>query len=126
MEQSVYFFRDTKERTEVKINNLVEDIKNFGAEFDVRLRQKADKFFKGVVVSCKDKSSVKKALNSGKIASMNFCSDEKAGAKCGEFIEKELQARVMGTRADKKEKASGKCVVCSKKAGVVAYAGKSY
>ncbi len=81
------FFRDTKEKAEINVDNLAEDIKNFGAEFDVRLRQRADKFFKGMVVSCKDKSSVKKALNSGKIASMNFCSDEKDGAKCGEFIE---------------------------------------
>ena len=48
------------------------------------------------------------------------------GEKCGEFIEKELQARVMGILADKKERASGKCLFCKKKAGVVVYAGKSY
>ena len=42
------------------------------------------------------------------------------------FVEKKLHARVMGTRADIKEKASGKCLICEKKANVVIYAGKSY
>ena len=60
------------------------------------------------------------------IARFNFCSADKEGEGCAEYIEKELQARVMGTRADKKEVASGKCFFCGKKAKVVVYAGKSY
>jgi hypothetical protein len=62
----------------------------------------------------------------GKIARFSFCSDEKEGASCAEFVEKELSARVMGTRADLDEKAKGKCPFCSKKATKVVYAGKSY
>ena len=97
-----------------------------GAEYDERLLAKADEFFAGRVVDCKDKVSIKKALGSRKIARFGFCSCDKGGEKCAEFVEKELQARVMGTRADLKEKAKGKCVVCGKKASCVAYAGKSY
>jgi prolyl-tRNA synthetase len=120
------FIRDTKEKVKIKVENLVEDIRNLGAEFDARLLRNADDFFDDKVVSCKDKSEIKKALDSEKIARFNFCSDEKSGAGCAEFVEKELQARVMGTRADKKEKASGNCPFCGKKAEVVVYAGKSY
>ena len=120
------FIRDTRERVSVKVGDLVESIKNFGAEYDERLLARADEFFAGRVVDCKDKLAVKKALGSGKVARFGFCSVERDGESCAEFIEKELQARVMGTRADLNEKVKGKCVVCGKKAGVVVDAGKSY
>jgi prolyl-tRNA synthetase len=120
------FIRDTKEKVKIKVQNLVEDIKNLGAEFDSRLVARADEFFSDKVVKCSDKASVKKALDSGKIARFDFCSVEKEGAGCAGYIEKELSARVMGTRADKKEKAAGKCPFCGKKATEVVYAGKSY
>ena len=120
------FIRDTKEKVKIKVENLVEDIKNLGAEFDARLLTKADEFFSDKVAKCSDKASVKEALDSGKIARFEFCSVEKEGADCGAYIEKELSARVMGTRADKKDKAIGKCPFCGKKATEVVYAGKSY
>lgn len=120
------FVRDTKEKVDVEIEDLVESIKNLGVEYDKRLLTRADEFFSDKIVVCKDKTKIKETLNSGKIAKFNFCSSSKDGEDCAEFVEKELQARVMGTRADLKEKASGKCVICGKKANVVAYAGKSY
>ena len=86
----------------------------------------ADESFADKIVDCKDKAKIKEALDSGKIARFNFCSSEKEGEGCAEFVEKELQARIMGTRADLQEKASGKCLICGKKANVVIYAGKSY
>jgi prolyl-tRNA synthetase len=124
--KATVFIRDTKEKISVKIKGLAEEIRNLGAEYDVRLISKADNFFKGRVSNCKDKASIKKALDAGKVARFNFCSADRPGEGCAGYIEKELQARVMGTRADKNEKASGKCHFCGKKAGVVIYAGKSY
>ena len=120
------FVRDTREKVLVKVEDLVETIKNFGAEYDERLIAKADEDFAGGVVDCGSKGDVKKALNSGKVARFGFCSIDKVGEDCAGFIEKELQARVMGVRADLDEKVKGKRVVCSKKAGCVVYAGKSY
>ncbi len=78
------------------------------------------------MINCKSKKDIKEALDSGKIARFCFCSREKEGEKCSEFIEKELSARVMGTMANKNEKAVGKCPFCGEKAGCVIYAGKSY
>lgn len=120
------FIRDTKEKISVSIRDLPETIKNLGAEYDERLIAKADEFFDARMADCKDKESVKKALDSGKVARFAFCSADKEGESCAEYVEKELQARVMGTRGDVSEKASGKCLICGKKASVVAYAGKSY
>jgi len=120
------FIRDIREKVSVKLDDLAETIKNFGAEYDERLLERADEFFGDKIVNCKDKSEIKKTLDLKKIARFSFCSVEKEGAECAQYIEKELQARVMGTRADIDEKATGKCVICNKKAEVVSYAGKSY
>ena len=120
------FVRDSKERVSVKIGDLAESIKNLGAEYDERLIAQADESFERKVVDCGSKDDVKKALKKGKVARFSFCSCSVEGERCGEFVEKELQARVMGTRGDVSEVAKGKCVVCGKKAGVVVYAGKSY
>ncbi len=120
------FIRDIKEKVSVSIGDLPEAIKNLGAEYDERLIAKADESFGESVVDCKDKAGIKKALNSGKVARFSFCSAEKEGADCAAFVEKELQARVMGTRGDVDEKAKGKCLICGKKATKVVYAGKSY
>ena len=90
------------------------------------MKKKADEHFSSSIKDCKTQDDVKKALDNKKIARFSYCDMEGPGAKCAEFVEKELQARVMGTRADKKEKADGKCVFCGKPAKEVAYAAKSY
>jgi prolyl-tRNA synthetase len=120
------FVRDTKEKVKLPLKGLVEAIKNLGAEYDERLISRADEFARTSIIDCKDKAAIKKALDSEKVARFSFCSAEAEGAECAAYIEKELQARVMGTRADASEKASGKCPICSKKATKVVYAGKSY
>jgi len=128
------FIRDSREKVSVKMDELAESIKNLGAEYDERLIARADEFFSKRVVDCSSKGDVKKALGAGKVARFSFCSCDKGGAKCAEFIEKELSARVMGTLASEVSGARcqvpgeklGKCVVCGAKAGCVVYAGKSY
>jgi prolyl-tRNA synthetase len=120
------FIRDTREKIKIKVENLVDDIRTLGTELDVRLRTKADEEFASKIQECKNKNDIKNALESGNIARFNFCSAEKEGANCAAYIEKELSARVMGTRADVAEKPKGKCPFCGKEANVVVYAGKSY
>ncbi|MCR4284726.1 MAG: proline--tRNA ligase [archaeon] len=124
--KATIFIRDTKQKVSVNLKDLIEEIKDLGAEFDARLIAKADEFFKKRIANCSDKLSIKKALDSGNIARFDFCSADKAGEKCAAYIEKELMARVMGTRADKSEKPKDKCPFCGKKATAVVYAGKSY
>ncbi len=120
------FIRDIKKKVSVKLDDLVEKIKKLGREYDERLLSRADNFFDDKIINCKDKKEIKEVLESGKIARFNFCSVDKDGENCGKFIEKELQARVMGSRAEIEEKSSGNCPICGKKASVVVYSGKSY
>ena len=126
------FIRDIREKISVSIRDLPETIKNLGAEYDERLLARADEDFEGRVVDCSSKEEIKRGLEDGKICRFDFCSCEKEGAGCAEFVEKELSARVMGTLASASEVVDGrgqkvgKCVVCGKKAIAKVYAGKSY
>lgn len=124
--EATLFIRDKKEKIKIKLKNIGEEIRKLGKDFDKRLLDKADKMFEGIIVSCKSKEDIKKALDHKKIAKFSFCSIEKDGEKCAAFVEKELQAGVRGIRADKKEKAEGKCLFCGRPAKEVVYAGKSY
>jgi prolyl-tRNA synthetase len=121
------FVRDTKEKIKIKFDkNLVEEIRNLGAEYDARLKKKADDFFYDRIVECKTKEEIKNTLDLGKIAKFNFCSVDYDGEKCAEIIEKEMNGEIRGVMGNKKEKAEGFCPFCGKKANFVVYAGKSY
>jgi len=104
----------------------IHKLKELGKKFDTRLKEKAEEFMKGRIVNCKTKQDIKKAIKNKKIARVNFCSTEKQGEKCAEIVEKEINAEVRGTLANKKEKPTGKCVICGKPAKEVVYVGRSY
>jgi prolyl-tRNA synthetase len=118
------FNRDLGKKTLLSLNKL--NLKKLGEEYDLKLRTKAENNLKGKIVNCKTKESIKKALKEGKIARINFCSIDKRGEKCAEYVEKEINAEIRGVRADKKEKPTGRCVICDKQANEVVYVARSY
>ncbi|MEK6926448.1 MAG: proline--tRNA ligase [Nanoarchaeota archaeon] len=119
------FTRDTERKEKISTAKL-KDLVKLGEEYDKRLKEKADKFMNGKTVNCKTKSEIQKTIDDKKIAKINFCSIEKQGEKCAEIIEKDIGAYVRGILADKKEKPSGNCIICNKKAEEVVYVAKSY
>ncbi len=118
------FRRDLRKRINVKIKDLPKIINKEGTALSKNLISKADKEFKNSIIDIKSFNDLLKL--EGKIARANFCSSGKDGEKCAEKIEKEAFASVRGTRVDKKEKASGNCIVCGRKANEVVYIAKSY
>ncbi len=119
------FTRDIGKKESLSIKNLSK-IKELGKKLDARLKEKAEKFMKGKIVNCRTKQEIKTAIKNKKIAKVNFCSIDKKGEKCAEIIEKEIGAEIRGILANKKEKATGNCVICNKPAKEVVYIGKSY
>ena len=119
------FIRDKKEKINIKEKEIA-SLKKYGEEFDKRLRKKAEKNFREKIVEVKTKEELQDAIKNRKIAKACFCSLEKEGEKCAEYIEKELLASIRGERADKKEKVFSNCIVCGKKAKHVVYIAKSY
>ncbi len=121
------FTRDTGKKEKIKIPEI-EKLEKLGEEYDKRLLKKADDSLNGKIVNCISKDQIKKTVDNGKIARINFCSTKTEGAKCAQIIEKEIGASVRGTLANKSENPSDseKCVICREKAGAVVYVAKSY
>ncbi|MBA7634034.1 hypothetical protein ES703_41608 [subsurface metagenome] len=81
---------------------------------------------KNKIINCKTKQEIKKTIKNKKIARVNFCSIDKKGEKCAEYVEKEIDSEIRGILANKKEKSMGKCIICGKPAKEVVYIGKTY
>ena len=120
-----FYNRSTNKKENLSLKDLSK-IKEFGEKYDKKLLQKADKFMKGKIISCETKENLKKTLTNNEIAKVNFCSTDSEGTACAEHIERQLNAEVRGTFANKSEKASGTCIICKEPAKEVVYIGKSY
>jgi prolyl-tRNA synthetase len=123
--KATLFLRDLKKKEKIGFKEISK-LKELGKEYDKRIKEKSDKMFEGKIIDCESKEDLKKIIEEGKIARINFCSTEKEGEKCAEFIEKQTRAEIRGTLGNKKEKASGKCIICGTPAKEVVYAGRSY
>ena len=119
------YIRDNYEKKKIKFSQL-KNLSELGKEFDTRLRKKAENFLKKSIVACTTKEQVKKAIKEKKIARVNWCSLNKSGENCAEYVEKEINAEVRGIFANKKEKPKGNCIICGKPAKEVVYLAKSY
>lgn len=122
------FRRDNLSKEKVKEKDMMGYIEKVSKEYDKNLINKADNLFKERVKDASSKKELKDAIESGKIVRVGFCSVEKGGEKCAEIIEKEIGAKVRGTKL-KKENPSGKvskCVICGKKAAEVVYIAREY
>lgn len=120
-----FSIRTSDKKEKMKISEL-KKIPEIIKEYDKNLLKKADNSLKGKIIDAKSKKEVINILDKGCIARVNFCSIEEQGVKCAAIIEKEMNAEVRGTRADKKESATGNCLICGKKANETIYIGRSY
>jgi prolyl-tRNA synthetase len=90
------------------------------------LKKKSDEYFDSMVSEAKTVEGVKRLIEErGGFAKFEFCSTE-TGEKCADELKEKTGADIRGTRLDERQKPIGNCIVCGKKAGVIAYAGKSY
>lgn len=126
-EKSITIFRrDLNKKYAVKETELLTEIEKIKKEFTLNLKKKAEEQFKDNIIEAKTASEIKRILDSDKIAKVNFCSLEKSGEKCAEFVEKELGGFVRGKRVDEKESAKGNCIICGKKSNIITYIARSY
>lgn len=119
------FIRTSDKKEKIKISELKKLI-SIIEKYDQELLKKADNTMKGKIIDAKNKKEVLDILDKGCIARVNFCSTDEHGAKCAGIVEKEMNAEVRGTMANKKETASENCLICGKKATDVIYIGRSY
>ena len=119
------FRRDNEKKQRIKEKDLLKFIEKTVIDINNNLRKNADSLFKNKIINVKTKKEIKRVIDQGKIARCSFCSLSKEGEKCAEYTEKEALAKVRGTRLEK-EKPSGKCIICNKKAEEVVYIARDY
>jgi prolyl-tRNA synthetase len=119
------FRRDLNKKEQIDEKDLIKYLNGISTEFDKNLINQADHLFDSRIKDANNKQEIKDIIENGSIARINFCSVEKSGIPCAEIIEKEIGARVRGTKLEK-EKPKGKCVICNKEAKEVVYIAKDY
>ena len=122
----VLFRRDIGKKEKIEQTDLIKTIRNIQLDYDKNLTKQADQLFNNAILTANDKKSIKAGIDSGKIVKCEFCSVEDDGKECAEWIEKEVQASVRGTKLDETKKPKGKCPICGKKANHIVYIARSY
>jgi len=124
--QLTIFRRDLDKKEVIDEKDLMKKIASIAKSFTNNLIKKADKVFDNRIKDVKSIEEMKKSIKEGAIARCGFCSVEKDGEKCAEKVEKDVGAFVRGTKLDEKEKVSGKCIACGKKAKHIVYVARAY
>ena len=119
------FRRDINQKENIEEKDFEKYISKIANEFDKNMIAQVDKYFDSKLKDAKNKEEIKKIIESGAIARINFCSVDNSGTSCAKIIEKEIGAEVRGTKLIK-EKAKGKCAICNKEAKEVVYVARAY
>jgi len=113
--------RDTKAKSELKIKGLPGEVSKILENMQKDLFDKAKKRMENSIVEVNSKEDFEKALKNKKLIKMNWCGE----TNCEEEIKEKTGATTKCVLL-KKEKFSGNCPFCSKKAVEVMYFGRSY
>ncbi|MEM4165733.1 MAG: proline--tRNA ligase [Candidatus Bilamarchaeaceae archaeon] len=121
------FRRDTKEKIEVKEDNLKTEIEKIREELLKNLIKRADDWFKSQISSADSLEDLEKKLEKFGFVKVPFCTDQKEGEKCADIVKEHCHANIRGTLFGNNEKPEGKkCIVCEKEATVYVYAARQY
>lgn len=119
--------RDTGKREEIQEAELESYVNEVPEKILDELKSQAMKHFKGRVEDADSIEDIDEIINRKNIARANWCSLEDDGEECSDILTAETKgAKVRGERHGVKEEASGKCIVCGKKAKHIVYIGKEY
>jgi len=111
--QVILVRRDTFEKEACMISDLSSRLPQLINKMSMELREKALKRMKRRIYRVADLEKANQLLKKrAGIVELLWCGD----AKCGHKLEEQVNATLLGTPVDIKEKIEGKCIVCSKKA----------
>ncbi len=121
--ETIIVRRDTFEKTSVKLDELTDHIEMLMKKIAEEMREKAWKWMKEHIHKTDNLDEVKQLLkNRAGIVEVPWCGE----TNCGLKMEEEINGKVLGIPMDEKEKASGNCIVCGKKAQKVVRVAVAY
>ena len=111
--------RDTHEKTQLNLNNIVEEVKNLLAEIQENMLRQAEENLKNSIVETEDYEEMVSAVNDKKVVLSYHCGD----SNCEEEIRQQttIKTRVIHTYDE-----THKCVYCQKPSKYRVYFGKQY
>lgn len=121
--------RDIKQRIQVKIDELKNEIEKQKKEMIDRLREKSQSYLNSHIKNAESLDEIKKILDEGSYARVNFHSIDADGKECADILQYETKGgKVRGILIGKKEEPFGskKCVICGKPAKHVVYIARQY
>jgi len=119
--QVVLVRRDSGEKIETKISNLVVEVSKILEIMQKEMYLKAKKEMKSKITKVSSLKEFKSAMKRNKLIRMNWCGE----SSCEENIKEKTGASTRCVLL-KKEIPQGKCIFCEKKAKEVMYFSKSY
>ncbi|MEM3555377.1 MAG: proline--tRNA ligase [Candidatus Micrarchaeia archaeon] len=122
--QVVVVRRDSGEKVTVKESEVVERVKKLLEEIQKNIAERAERFFKSHIFEAGSMNELKKILESkGGLVKVLWC----GSVECADYIKAETAGgAIRGSPLGEKEKATGNCIWCGKKASQVVYVGKAY
>ncbi len=117
--------RDTKEKMQVKPEELNSKIEKIAEDMRKNLKQKADKFFAETTSSAETMDELCKKVEKGFVR-IPFCSDDLKARECADVVKDKCQANIRGSLFGSEIKAKGKCIACGKDAKIYLYAARQY
>jgi len=115
--------RDTLEKQACKTDRLVLVVKKTMNDMTQEIREKAWQWMKEHVYRVERLEEANRLLkNRAGIVEVPWCGKD----DCGHKLEEQVEARVLGTPVDLKEKVVGKCVVCGTKAKAIVRVAVAY
>lgn len=121
--QVTLVFRDTGKRTAVPRKNLVESVRKILDEIGENLKGQAWETFGESIKETDSVADAKKTIGGrGGIVRLPWCGKD----SCGQKIEEQIGASVLGEEFEGSQKPKGKCPVCSKAAKTSVLVAKTY
>jgi len=111
--------RDTHEKTQLNLNNIVEEVKNLLAEIQANMLRQAEENLNKAIVETENYEEMVNAVNDKKVVLSYHCGD----SNCEEEIRQNttIKTRVIHTYDE-----NHKCVYCQKPSKYRVYFGKQY
>ncbi len=111
--------RDTHEKTQIGLDNVVEELKNLMQDIQSNMLAQAEENLKASIVETNDFDKMVDAVNNGKVALSYHCGN----IECEEEIQQKTSIK---TRVIHSYDEQNKCVYCNKPSKYRVYFGKQY
>ena len=122
-QQATLVRRDTLDRSEVPIAKVAEAVKALLKHLTEALRERAWSWVKERVKPAAGVEEAREFLEArGGVVELPWCGDD----ECGQRLEEEVDARVLGTPEDVEPKPIGPCPICGREAKTVLRMARTY